>query len=63
MRPPVPKDTSAIIGEKVTNVSNLGLLFNKYVNAWPPGWEMKEEQKRLFLKNAQIAAQGRDFRR
>ena len=52
MRAPLPQDTRSFIGEKdaLQKTSNLGLLLNKYVNAWSDDWQMKDNSKSDFLK-------------
>lgn len=52
---PLPFDTSSILREHVSKISNLGLLVNKYVYTWSMDWKMKEGKKD-FLNNIRSAS-------
>jgi CRISPR-associated protein Cmr6 len=48
MKFPLPIDTGIVLEKNLSKVTNLGLLFNKYVNSWPADWQMKEEDSKKF---------------
>lgn len=51
MKLPLPDETRNYFGNdknRVLKISNLGLLFNKYVYSWQNGWQMEEKNSREF---------------
>jgi CRISPR-associated protein Cmr6 len=51
MNLPLPKETRDYFGNdknRVLKISNMGLLFNKYVYPWQTGWHMEEKNSKEF---------------
>ena len=51
MKLPLPAETRDYFGNdknRLLKISNLGLLFNKYVYSWQEGWQKKDENAREF---------------
>jgi len=51
MKPPLPAETRDYFGNdknRLLKISNLGLLFNKYVYSWQDGWQMEEKNSKEF---------------
>src|SRR3989338_6106286 len=54
MNIPLPKETINYIGNdksRVMQISNLGLLFNKFFYCWTNDWQSNEEQNKIFRKD------------
>ncbi|MCC7201905.1 MAG: type III-B CRISPR module RAMP protein Cmr6 [Nitrospirae bacterium] len=53
MKLPLPGDTRSVFKDNnvLFKTSNLGLLFNKYVNSWQNGWQMTEEDSKKFRQS------------
>lgn len=54
MNLPLPKETRKYIGNdenRILQMSNLGLLFNKFFYNWTNDWQSNEEQNKLFRKD------------
>jgi CRISPR-associated protein Cmr6 len=51
MNLPLPKETKDYFGNnenRVLKISNLGLLFNKYIYSWQDNWQMEEKNSKEF---------------
>jgi len=48
MKFPLPRDTVIVLEKNVSKATNMGLLFNKYVNSWRDDWQMQEEDSKIF---------------
>ncbi len=64
MRLPLPTETREFFGNdknRLLRMSNLGLLFSKYVYSWQNGWQMEEKDKRQFREEVSKASFAREY--